>query len=144
MTDNKIRQLKGQDALRHKEFLQSLEYWPKIGPIVYLMFEIRRRIAIFLDLKLNYFYERHLYSPQDRRLLDNFYIAVTTEGINDGIVSSINIIRIIRFKYLSYLHRKELKFVHEWIRVTSSKEDPPVFVWHEDIEKYNANVNDLR
>lgn len=131
-----IRYLRGKRAIEYSDAWEATNTLLENGNFSKAMLDIRLFFVKLTGLPKDYFTERHKYEPVSKRALDLFALTnfeLRTKHMPDAYYSRW---RRIFYKYLKFRYRKEEKRFEYWIRITSHRKRG-VYVWHEDIDKYN-------
>jgi len=131
-----IRYLRGKRALAYEKAWNSTNTLLEIGNFRKFFLDIRLYIVRLIGLPKDYFHERHRYDSESRRLLDNFALTNYELKMKHTPDAYYSPLRKILYKYIKFRYRKEGERFNYWMRITSHAKRG-VYIWHEDIEKYN-------
>ena len=131
-----IHYLRGKRAIEYEKAWEDTDTYLEFGDFRKFLLEIRLFFIKLTGLPKDYFSERHRYDPKSRRALDRFALTNYELRIKHMPDAYYSRWRRIFYKYLKFRYRKEEKRFEYWIRITSHRKRG-VYIWHEDIEKYN-------
>jgi hypothetical protein len=132
-----IRRLSDEEAVWYYEQVQSQYVVPTIFPAVWIFADLRLRLLVFMNIKPTYFHQRHQYPANQRRLLDLLVIGSYEGNLGEDYLHKRGIVNDLRYNYLKFLYQSESNKKHEWVKVNSSREKIPIYIWHEDVEEYH-------
>lgn len=135
-----IRYLRGKRAKAYSDAWNATNTVLEIGNFSKFFLEIRLFIIKLTGLPKDYFSERHQYDPESRRVLDLFTLTNYKLRMKHKPDTYYSRWRKLFYRYLKFRYRKEDKRFVYWIRITSHAKRS-VYVWHEDMEKYDKKHN---
>lgn len=130
-----IRYLRGRDAIEFLTIWDRTNIFLEPDELTVFFLETRRKLLKLLRRPMNYFTERQLLEPYERRCKDLEYIKAFKHKTTSKYYRVNRFIDRLRYYYLKFRYRNDLRRKRYWVEFNDGVKNLGL-VWHEDVEKY--------